>query len=78
MALSKTLNGLVVELLDCSGIGVVLDATKQGKNLYKATIVCDNGDVIIAQFKNNSIKVGEDITYIDYFRYNPKEIAKLL
>lgn len=76
--LNKTLNGLVVELPDSSGNGVVLDATKQGVDLYKATIVCDNGDIMIAQFKTDSIKVGENITYIDYYGYNPNEISKLL
>lgn len=70
--------GLVVNLPDCSGTGVVLDATRQGKGLYKATIVCDNGDLMIAQFKTNSIRIGEDIEYIDYSSFSPRDIAKLL
>ena len=76
--LNKTLMGLVVGLPDSQGTGVVMDATRQGRNIYKATIVCDNGDVMIAQFKTDSIKVGENITYIDYYGYNPNEISKLL
>ena len=78
MALSRTLNGLVVELPDGSGSGVVVDATKQGSNLYKVTIITNDGAVLIAQFRANSSNVGEDITYVDYYGYYPNEISKLL
>ena len=76
--LNKTLWGLVVGLPDSSGTGVVLDATRQGKGLYKATIVCNNGDLLVAQFKTNSIRIGEDIEYIDYSFFSPRDIVKLL
>lgn len=76
--LNKTLWGLVVGLPDSSGTGVVLDATRQGKGLYKATIVCNNGDLLVAQFKTNSIRIGEEIEYIDYSFFSPRDIAKLL
>ena len=76
--LNKTLVGLVVNLPDSSSTGVVLDATRQGKDLYKATIVCNNGDLLVAQFKTNSIRVGEEIEYIDYSFFSPRDIAKLL
>ena len=76
--LNKTLVGLVVELPVSSGSGVVLDATRQGKDLYKATIITNDGAVLIAQFRANSTNVGEDITYVDYHGYYPNEISKLL
>lgn len=76
--LNKTLMGLVVGLPDSQGTGVVMDATRQGRNIYKATIVCDNGDLLIAQFKTNAVKIGEDIEYLDYSFFDAKQIATLL
>lgn len=78
MALNETLRGLVVELPDHNGIGVVLDATRQGKHLYKATVVCDNGDIMIAQFTNLSLKVGETLDYIDYTFFEVSRVAEYL
>ena len=76
--LNKTLMGLVVGLPDSQGTGVVMDATRQGRNIYKATIVCDNGDLLIAQFKTNATEIGEDIEYLDYSLFDAKQIATLL
>ena len=74
----KSLIGLVVQLPDCEGTGVILDCTRQRKNLYKGTIIMCTGEVMIARFNINKLGVNEPITYKEYHVYNPKQIGGLL
>lgn len=76
--LNKTLKGLVIELPEQKGFGVIIDATKQGKELYKATVVCESREICILQFKTASEKIGEIIKPIDYAFYDSNEIASIL
>ena len=74
----KSLVGVVVQLPDCEGTGVILDYTRQRENLYKCTIITNTGEVMIARFILNKPEINEPITYKECHLYNPKEIGGLL
>ena len=74
----KSLVGLVVQLPDMEGNGVIIDATRQRENLYKGTIVMSTGEVMIARFSANAIEIDEPISYKEWHIYNPKHIGGLL
>lgn len=76
--LRDTLKGLVIELPELAGVGIVIDATRQRKDLYKATVVCNDGRICILQFESKSQKVGEIINPIDYSFYDTTAIALIL
>lgn len=73
------LTGLVVNLPDSPDeIGVVLDATKYRKNLYKMTILSKDNYILIAKVKLNAPEINEPIEYIDFHAYNTLQIANSL
>jgi hypothetical protein len=74
----KSLIGMVVQLPNCEGTGVILDCTRQRENLYKGTIIISTGEVMIARFTLNKPEVNEPINYKEYHIYNPKNIGGLL
>lgn len=74
----KSLVGLVVQLPDSEGNGVIIDATRQRSNLYKGTIIMCTGEVMIARFSVNKPEIDEPINYKEWHIYNPKHIGGLL
>ena len=74
----KSLVGLVVQLPDSEGTGVIIDTTRQRENLYKGTIVMCTGEVMIARFRVNEPEIDEPIDYKEWHIYNPKHIGGLL
>lgn len=74
----KSLVGLVVQLPDSEGNGVIIDATRQRENLYKGTIVMYTGEIMIARFNVNKPEIDEPINYKEWHIYNPKHIGGLL
>lgn len=74
----KSLVGLVVQLPDNEGNGVIIDSTRQRENLYKGTIVMSTGEIMIARFSVNEPEIGEPINYKEWHLYNPKHIGGLL
>lgn len=74
----KSLVGLVVQLPDSEGTGVIIDATRQRENLYKGTIIMYTGEVMIARFNVNAPEINEPITYKEWHIYSPKHIGGLL
>lgn len=74
----KSLVGMVVQLPECEGTGVILDYTRQRENLYKGTIIMHTGEVMIARFTLNKPEVDEPINYKEYHIYNPKHIGEIL
>ena len=70
--------GLLIELPDNAGIGAVVDCTKQGKNLYKATVICKNEDICVLQFRSESLKFGEIIKPVDWSFFDTKKLKKAL
>lgn len=74
----KSLVGLVVQLPDSEGNGVIIDARRQRENLYKGTIVMHTGEIMIARFNVNKPEIDEPINYKEWHIYNPKHIGGLL
>ena len=74
----KSLVGLVVQLPEHEGNGVIIDATRQRENFYKGTIVMYTGEVMIARFSVNAPEIDEPINYKEWHIYNPKHIGGLL
>ena len=73
------LTGFVVNLPDSlNEVGVILDATKYCKNLYKMTILSKDNYIIIAKVKCNTPEINEPIEYIDFHAYNALQIANTL
>lgn len=70
--------GLVVQLPNIKGNGVIIDAIRQRTNLYKGTIIMCTGEVMIARFIVNSPEVDEPISYKEYHIYDAEHIGGLL
>jgi len=74
----KSLVGLVVQLPEREGNGVIIDVTRHRSNLYKGTIIMCTGEVMIARFSVNEPEIDEPINYKEWHIYNPKHIGGLL
>lgn len=74
----SSIQGLVVNLPEGPRIGVIIDATKQRDNLYKATVVCSDATIMIAQFRLNASETGEQVQYIDYTFYDFDKILRCI
>ena len=74
----KSLVGLVVQLPEHEGNGIIIDATRQRENLYKGTIVMYTGEVMVARFSINKPEINEPINYKEWHIYNPEYIGGFL
>ena len=77
--IKKNLVGLVVNLPEGhEGIGVVINAIKQNKTTYQATLITSKGDSMIAQMRIDAIGIGNDVKYLDYTVFDTVALAKRL
>ena len=71
--------GLVVNLPEGQeGLGVVINAIKQNKTTYLATVVISTGETMIAQMRINAVGIGENVDYLDYTVFDTVGLAKRL
>ena len=77
--INNDLVGLVVNLPEGhEGLGVVINAIKQNKTTYQATIVTSKCDTMIAQMRIDAIGIGNDVKYLDYVMFDTIGLAKRL
>ena len=72
----KITEGLVIQLPDGFGVGVIIQATNIGKGWYKAVVVCYDCDVMLCKLKIQ--ENGENIDIKDVHYYNTLQVAKAL
>lgn len=72
----KIIAGLVIQLPNIVGTGVIIQATNIGKGWYKAVVVCYNCDVMLCKLKIQ--ENGENIDIKDIHYYDTLQVAKAL
>ena len=77
MKYEKIIPGLVIELPEEPGrVGVILNTTRLNKDWYKATILCQDGDVLVIKLKLQ--ENGEYFDWKDSTRYDSAGLTKRL
>lgn len=72
----KITTGLIIQLPDAVGVGVIIQATNIGKGWYKAVVVCYDCAVMLCKLKIQ--ENGENIDIKDVHCYDTLEVAKAL
>lgn len=74
---SNPLIGLVVNLPESTGAGVILDSARIRGSLYKATIL-GKMNIYVAKFHLNAPEVNEPVEYVDWHCYDIESIQNHL
>lgn len=77
---NKITTGLLIQLPDVVGMGVIIQTTNIGKGWYKAVVVCYDCDVMLCKLKiqeNGENLDIEDVHYYDTFKI-ANQVAKVL
>lgn len=76
--MKKYYQGLVVDLPECKGTGVILGAHRLNKDTYVGSILGSDGRSYWAKFKVNEPTVGTPIEYIDYYSFDVETVVNFI
>ena len=76
--MKRPLQGLVVDLPENEGIGVILGAHRLNNNTYVGNMMGENGRTYWAKFVFNSRETNTPITYVKHFSYDAMAVADFL